>query len=67
MPPNTQTYQYDCSYQHLQKETLQSFSVTLRGRNYANLQAEYAKLNDIGHFAVSAEGLTKGLVSVFGK
>jgi hypothetical protein len=34
-------------------------------RNYSNLQVEYARLNDIGHFAVPAEGLTKGLVSVF--
>jgi predicted alpha/beta superfamily hydrolase len=36
-------------------------------RNYAGLQSEYAQLNDIGHFAVAAEGLTKGLVSVFRK
>jgi uncharacterized protein len=39
----------------------------MRSRNYANLRSEYALLNDIGHFAVGAEGLTKGLVSVFGK
>jgi predicted alpha/beta superfamily hydrolase len=43
------------------------FFGNLRGRNYVSLHAEYAQLNDIGHFAVSAEGLTKGLVSVFGK
>lgn len=43
------------------------FFDSLSRRNYANLRAEYAQLNDIGHFAVSAEGLTKGLVSVFGK
>ena len=43
------------------------FSGNLRGRNYANLRADYAQLNDIGHFAVSAEGLTKGLVFVFEK
>jgi uncharacterized protein len=43
------------------------FFDNLSRRDYANLRAEYAQLNDIGHFAVSAEGLTKGLVSVFGK
>lgn len=43
------------------------FFDNLSRRNYANLRAEYAQLNDIGHFAVAAEGLTKGLVSVFGK
>jgi len=43
------------------------FFGNLRGRNYANLRADYAQLNDIGHFAVSAEGLTKGLVFVFEK
>jgi hypothetical protein len=37
----------------------------LRRRNYSGLHAEYAELNDIGHFAVPAEGLTKGLVSIF--
>jgi hypothetical protein len=40
---------------------------TLNGRNYINFHSEYAQLNDLGHFAVSAEGLTKGLVSVFRK
>lgn len=39
----------------------------LRVRKYANLQSEYELLNDIGHAAVGAEGLTKGLVSVFSK
>lgn len=39
----------------------------IRSRNYAHLRSEYAQLNDSGHFAVGAEGLTKGLVSVFGK
>jgi hypothetical protein len=39
----------------------------LNGRNYPNFHSEYARLNDIGHFAVGAEGLTKGLVSVFRK
>jgi len=39
----------------------------LAGRNYPSLRFEYTLLNDIGHFAVPAEGLTKGLVSVFRK
>lgn len=41
------------------------FFNTLKGRNYTNFKSEYMELNDIGHFAVPAEGLTKGLVSVF--
>jgi predicted alpha/beta superfamily hydrolase len=40
---------------------------SLRSRNYTNYHSEFAQLNDIGHFAIAAEGLTKGLVSVFGK
>ena len=39
----------------------------LNGRNYTNFDSEFVQLNNIGHFAVSAEGLTKGLVSVFRK
>jgi Putative esterase len=39
----------------------------LAGRKYTDLHSEFVQLNDIGHFAVSAEGLTKGLVSVFRK
>ena len=46
---------------------LSKLSTILGSRKYANLRSEYAQLNDIGHFAVSAEGLIKGLVSVFGK
>lgn len=38
----------------------------LRSRNYTNFRSEFAQLNDLGHFALAAEGLTKGLVSVFG-
>ena len=38
----------------------------LRRRNYTNFRSEFAQLNDLGHFAIPAEGLTKGLVSVFG-
>ena len=37
----------------------------LNGRHYTNFRSEFVLLNDIGHFAVGAEGLTKGLVSVF--
>ena len=40
---------------------------TLNRHGYANFRSEFAQLNDIGHFAVGAEGLTKGLVSVFRK
>ena len=39
----------------------------LVARNYPSLRSAYTVLNDMGHFAVPAEGLTKGLVSVFGK
>jgi len=39
----------------------------LNGRNFPNLRSEFVQLNDLGHFAICAEGLTKGLVSVFGK
>lgn len=39
----------------------------LGSRSYVSLHSEYVQLNDIGHFAIGAEGLTKGLVSVFGK
>lgn len=46
---------------------LSKLFATLGSRNYANFRSEYAQLNDIGHFAVGAEGLTKGLVSVYGK
>jgi pimeloyl-ACP methyl ester carboxylesterase len=46
---------------------LSKFFVALENRNYPTFHAEYAPLNEIGHFAVVAEGLTKGLVSVFGK
>ena len=41
------------------------FLDVLGKRNYSGLQAEYVDLNNIGHFAVGAEGLVKGLVSVF--
>lgn len=34
-------------------------------RGYSGFKVEHAQLNGIGHFAVGAEGLTKGLVSVF--
>lgn len=46
---------------------LSEFFAALNNRNYPTFRAEYAPLNEIGHFAVGAEGLTKGLVSVFGK
>ncbi len=39
----------------------------LNQRNYPNFQAEYVLVNDLGHFAVPAEGLTKGLVHAFAK
>jgi hypothetical protein len=37
------------------------------GREYTDFHSEFVPLNDLGHFAVGAEGLTKGLVSVFRK
>ena len=40
---------------------------SLRSRNYTNFRSEFAAVNDLGHFAIAAEGLTKGLVSVFRK
>jgi predicted alpha/beta superfamily hydrolase len=39
----------------------------LRGRDYTSFRSEFEQLNDMGHFALAAEGLTKGLVSVFAK
>jgi hypothetical protein len=44
---------------------LAKFLDILQRRKYPNLNVEYAQLNDISHFAVGAEGLTKGLVNVF--
>ena len=38
----------------------------LNRRNFTSLRSEFVQLNDLGHFAIGAEGLTKGLVSVFG-
>lgn len=43
----------------------QRFFDILNARNYTNFHSEFVQLTNIGHFAVSAEGLTKGLVSVF--
>ena len=48
----------------LGKNEIQFFNI-LDERNYPNFYSEYVELNDIGHFAFGAEGLTKGLVSVF--
>ena len=38
----------------------------LNRRNFSSLRSEFVQLNDLGHFTIGAEGLTKGLVSVFG-
>ncbi|HET9906446.1 MAG TPA: alpha/beta hydrolase-fold protein [Anaerolineales bacterium] len=38
----------------------------LKAQKFPSFRAEFAQLNNLGHFAISAEGLTKGLVSVFG-
>lgn len=43
------------------------FVNTLESRKYRGLTFKYDLLNDIGHFAVGAEGLTKGLVWVYAK
>jgi predicted alpha/beta superfamily hydrolase len=42
------------------------FVNALESRKYRGLTLKYDLLNDTGHFAVGAEGLTKGLVWVFG-
>ena len=41
------------------------FQETLKSRNYDGFELEYMQLNDLGHFAVGADGLTKGLIAVF--
>lgn len=43
------------------------FYDVLVGRKYTDFHSEFVQLNNIGHFAVGAEGLTKGLVSVYRK
>ncbi len=48
-------------------EGCSKFFDRIKSRNFPSLRAEYAELNDISHFAVGAEGLTKGLVFVFRK
>ena len=40
---------------------------TLKGRRHSGLELEFEQLSDIGHFAIGAEGLAKGLLSVFHK
>jgi enterochelin esterase-like enzyme len=44
---------------------LSGFADKLAKRGYAGLTVEHEQLNRAGHFTVGAEGLTKGLVSVF--
>ncbi len=43
------------------------FVTMLRGRKYPNFLMEYAQLTGITHFAVGAEGLTRGLKYVFNR
>jgi predicted alpha/beta superfamily hydrolase len=43
------------------------FYDNINRRNYTGFQSEFVLLNDLGHFVVPAEGLTKGLVSAFGR
>jgi tetratricopeptide (TPR) repeat protein len=43
------------------------FAETLKRRNYTGLELDYARLQGTWHFMVGAEGLTRGLVSVFNK
>ena len=47
------------------EDDMSKFADKIAKRGYTGLTVEHAQLNSIGHFAVSAEGLTKGLVSVF--
>jgi uncharacterized protein len=41
------------------------FIAKLQGRGYPDLKIEHAQLSPLGHFAIGAEGLTKGLIAVF--
>jgi predicted alpha/beta superfamily hydrolase len=45
---------------------MSGLAATMQKRSYSGLQLEHVHLNDLGHFATPAEGLTKGLISVFG-
>jgi len=44
---------------------LPDFAAKMDGRGYSDFEVEYAQLSALGHFAVPADGLTKGLISVF--
>jgi hypothetical protein len=41
------------------------FIARLQGRGYPDLKIEHTQLSPLGHFAIGAEGLTKGLIAVF--
>ena len=47
------------------EDDMSGFADKMAQQGYSGFTVEHAKLNSIGHFAVGAEGLTKGLVSVF--
>ena len=46
---------------------LYKFSEALKKRGYRGLEVQYADLCGVTHFAVGAEGLTRGLRAVFGR
>jgi tetratricopeptide (TPR) repeat protein len=49
----------------LPRAEVTQFITQLRGRGYPNLKTDYVQLAGITHFAVGAEGLTRGLKYVF--
>lgn len=49
----------------LPRAELAQFMTRLQGRGYPNLKLEYVQLAGITHFAVGAEGLTRGLKYAF--
>lgn len=60
----TKLYLAYCAEKH--SPSSPQFTNALLSRQYKSLSLQVDLLNDIGHFAVGAEGLTKGLVWAFG-
>jgi pimeloyl-ACP methyl ester carboxylesterase len=46
---------------------MQLLADKMKGRNYPGLHLEFEQLSNLDHFAIPAEGLTKGLISVYRK
>jgi predicted alpha/beta superfamily hydrolase len=51
----------------IRSEKIIEFIDIIRSRNYTGLKMEYSELCGHAHFAIGAEGLTRGLISVFGR